>query len=573
MQNGQWQELIAAIDGSDAHVPQATNGTPATITVSGAQTAEGHGHWPNDTWHLQGENCGKPQWYRSGNPKDYIKWDGRRWTLNGMQPKCYFQNMADTPLPPQSGWASAEMPVTAQPTLTFGSVREHAADQRGEWKEYHNIDMAYQGDVEIIGDWKRSHSVESLKRIVEEKGYSAVCVGSFGHAALKKFDYQLTEEHCKPSSGYTNTLYIWFPSGKKVGPAESSDGAPTPEPDALKLVLTSRGAHNELKLEERAALASHKPAALTLASHPGLAIVTTARSAGPYGPWMVAPLGVGSAQNATTATLDSEGFLAYAHGGSAAKVLDVAHWKYELGNDINFVGHISTRSETFKPGGGRSFVLNDDGSMSPENARHLTLGVNPPDCTLVQKGAAERLVLDSATAAALRSGQVTPLKLASHAGCAIIPKTDHPRRIDEWHISYQHLGVGPASAAMKVRMENQFILSEHFSSRDFILDVPFGKLTEHCLGDHGKLPIAAINIERGENKEPNNAARLFQLNPDNTISPVRAAHLVFGMRGALPVPPTPDSTNETEDDWVALEPSAPAAEVDSYGVPLLRNTQ
>jgi hypothetical protein len=299
---------------------------------------------------------------------------------------------------------------------------------------------------------------------------------------------------------------------------------------------------------------------------------------------MVAPLGVGSAQNATTATLDSDGFLAYAHGGSAAKVLDVAHWKYELGNDVNFVGHISTRSETFKPGGGRSFVLNDDGSMSPENARHLTLGVNPPDCTLVQKGAAERLVLDSATAAALRSGQVTPLKLASHAGCAIIPKTDHPRRIDEWHISYQHLGVGPASAAMKVRMENQFILSEHFSSRDFILDVPIGQLPEYCLGsigsaqaalagDHGKLPIAAINIERGENKEPNNAARLFQLNPDNTISPVRAAHLVFGMRGALPVPPTPDSTNETEDDWVALEPSAPAAEVDSYGVPLLRNTQ
>ena len=64
--------------------------------------------------------------YRSGNPKDYIKWDGRRWTLNGMQPKCYFQNMADTPLPPQSGWGSAEMPVTAMPTLTFGSVRVRA---------------------------------------------------------------------------------------------------------------------------------------------------------------------------------------------------------------------------------------------------------------------------------------------------------------------------------------------------------------------------------------------------------------------------------------------------------------
>ena len=49
-------------------------------------------------------------------------------------------------------------------------------------------------------------------------------------------------------------------------------------------------------------------------------------------------------------------------------------------------------------------------------------------------------------------------------------------------------------------MENQFILSEHFSSRDFILDVPFGKLTEHCGPgeDHGKLPIAAINLENGQ---------------------------------------------------------------------------
>ena len=72
--------------------------------------------------------------YRSGNPKDYIKWDGRRWTLNGMQPKCYFQNMADTPLPPQSGWALAEMPVTAMPTLTFGSVRSGTAEPRNPLK-------------------------------------------------------------------------------------------------------------------------------------------------------------------------------------------------------------------------------------------------------------------------------------------------------------------------------------------------------------------------------------------------------------------------------------------------------
>ena len=60
-------------------------------------------------------------------------------------------------------------------------------------------------------------------------------------------------------------------------------------------------------------------------------------------------------------------------------------------------------------------------------------------------------------------------------------------------------------------MENQFILSHwlHPNPRDFILDVPIGQLPEYCLGsigsaqaalagDHGKLPIAAINIKHGE---------------------------------------------------------------------------
>jgi len=83
----------------------------------------------------------------------------------------------------------------------------------GRWEVYHNIDMCFQGDAEIIGDWKSHTSIDKLKKTVEQKGYSAVCVGSFGHAALKSFDFQLTKEHCKPSLGYTNELHIWFPSG------------------------------------------------------------------------------------------------------------------------------------------------------------------------------------------------------------------------------------------------------------------------------------------------------------------------------------------------------------------------
>jgi len=71
--------------------------------------------------------------------------------------------------------------------------------------------MCGQGDIEIISNWRASQSIEDLKRIVEKKGYSAISVGSFGHAALKKFDYQLTAKHCARSPGYTNQLFIYFP--------------------------------------------------------------------------------------------------------------------------------------------------------------------------------------------------------------------------------------------------------------------------------------------------------------------------------------------------------------------------
>ena len=73
--------------------------------------------------------------------------------------------------------------------------------------------MAYQGDVEIIHNWREEHSIEDLQRLVERKGYSAFSVGSFDYAALKQFPYQLTAGHCEPSEGYANTFYIWSGRG------------------------------------------------------------------------------------------------------------------------------------------------------------------------------------------------------------------------------------------------------------------------------------------------------------------------------------------------------------------------
>lgn len=100
---------------------------------------------------------------------------------------------------------------------TTQASNEHTwAHMCGSWSEHSNIDMCGQGDVEIIGDWKATHSIEDLKRIVEQKGYSAITVSagqpSFGHAALKKFSYQLRPSLCKPISTcckHPCTIYIY----------------------------------------------------------------------------------------------------------------------------------------------------------------------------------------------------------------------------------------------------------------------------------------------------------------------------------------------------------------------------
>ena len=93
------------------------------------------------------------------------------------------------------------------------------------WSVHQNIDMCYQGDKEIIHNWRSTHSIEDLKRIVEQKGYPAISVCSGGFATLKQFSYQLTPGHCKPTWGYTNTLYIYSGGGSGGGYATAAAGA------------------------------------------------------------------------------------------------------------------------------------------------------------------------------------------------------------------------------------------------------------------------------------------------------------------------------------------------------------
>jgi hypothetical protein len=99
--------------------------------------------------------------------------------------------------------ATRVMPTPMQPLLPPGASPS-VTGLSGYWLEFVDIDMCGQGDTEIIHDWRRHTTIDNLKRTVEQKSYSAITVSnghpSFGHAALKKFDFQLTHMHCKPIS-------------------------------------------------------------------------------------------------------------------------------------------------------------------------------------------------------------------------------------------------------------------------------------------------------------------------------------------------------------------------------------
>jgi len=110
------------------------------------------------------------------------------------------------------------------PHLVLGTRQaKPAVPLRGTWEAFRDIDMSEQGDVQLIEDWRKTHSVEDLKRIVEAEGWSAFTISAgqpaFGHAALKDFPYRLTAGHCRPVSEthrHPCTIWIFTPDPLQV---------------------------------------------------------------------------------------------------------------------------------------------------------------------------------------------------------------------------------------------------------------------------------------------------------------------------------------------------------------------
>jgi len=93
----------------------------------------------------------------------------------------------------------------------------------GVWVFYEDLDMADQGDVDVIENWEDHYSVEELKQVVEDQGYSAFVLKE-GTAYIKNFEFQLTEDHCQPTD-YPCVIHIFAPRAPKSGGSARSGGS------------------------------------------------------------------------------------------------------------------------------------------------------------------------------------------------------------------------------------------------------------------------------------------------------------------------------------------------------------
>ena len=137
------------------------------------------------------------------------------------------------------------------------------------------------------------------------------------------------------------------------------------------LALVPRGSPEQYVFEEAESLKGGSEVTLTLRSHKGMGVGTKFLDEKRIGPWRyIESDGCFSASSMRVRYEDQN----YIKLADRDLVFDVAFWNMQKGNVVNFVGGTSTTDPTKKAGGGRDWIINDDGTISAKHHQHLVLG-------------------------------------------------------------------------------------------------------------------------------------------------------------------------------------------------------
>jgi len=144
------------------------------------------------------------------------------------------------------------------------------------------------------------------------------------------------------------------------------------------MVLVSRSSEHALRFTHFNDLKSGRAVPATFSGvHTGQSLGRKHPEQRRYEKWRYTESALGDSNPVIIRLDGSYIFLADTSGGSNDLVFDVSFWNLKAGNTVNFVGG-THNSATRVPGtggnGGRCFVVNSDGTISPSGARLLCLG-------------------------------------------------------------------------------------------------------------------------------------------------------------------------------------------------------
>uniref|UniRef100_A0A7S2VWJ4 Uncharacterized protein n=1 Tax=Triparma pacifica TaxID=91992 RepID=A0A7S2VWJ4_9STRA len=290
---------------------------------------------------------------------------------------------------------------------------------------------------------------------------------------------------------------------------------PSEEPytgQARSLVLVNKGDGDQCIFTHALDLSRGKDVDLTLSSHPGLVIGRQYGDERMAGPWRYIESGIkANVQPICVQYVEGN----YIKLTDADLVFDVSFWKMESGNTVNFVGGTNENDKTKLGGGGRDWVINSDGTISPKHHLHLTLGVQAPKMVLVAKDDPCQLTFKNASC--LRDGEEVELSLSSHYEMGVARAYNEEKRFGPWRFTESCIS---SSSPIRVSyVDSNFIM---LADADLVFDVSFWKME----------PGNTVNFVGGTNAKEKTmlggGGRDWIIDDDGSISPKRHSHLSLG---------------------------------------------
>jgi hypothetical protein len=161
-------------------------------------------------------------------------------------------------------------------------------------------------------------------------------------------------------------------------------------------------------------------------------------------------------------TYQDDNFLVFADD----YVLDVALWQIVEHQPVNFVQALD--GSTFTAGGGRDWVWNENGSISPKLNLELVLGMGQRGLVITQK-AEQALCLSHAQE--LANGETVPMELSGEIKVIGVGET---QTTSDGNWRYKET-VLVEDTPVRIQYDGNFILTP---DQDFCLDIAYWKLEE-----------------------------------------------------------------------------------------------